>query len=239
MSSFSDQIKNTSTGCVIRLYEITRQYSIMSLLRIEESVGLAPMAHGQGLLGSRDTQSTEPAKLAPEGTTQTQTFKKFPSYTGSIADIKQGASGNISQVQDATDVKKKRKKKANTIKHHQDERTTESIQNERDKKRQIHLNNIQRHPSTTANVINRTTTRCQAHGQCMHIPYSRGAAMTRNPQQQHMNRNGEHWRGGSNLPSQGYEHRHMEFYPNGQDNEMFSFNGRVMQDLRGPREGFY
>ena len=95
------------------------------------------------------------------------------------------------------------------------------------------------HPSTTANVINRTTTRCQAHGQCMHIPYSRGAAMTRNPQQQHMNRNGEHWRGGSNLPSQGYEHRHMEFYPNGQDNEMFSFNGRVMQDLRGPREGFY
>ena len=51
MSSFSDQIKNTSTGFVIRLYEITRQYSIMSLLRIEESVGLAPMAHGQDLLG--------------------------------------------------------------------------------------------------------------------------------------------------------------------------------------------
>ena len=73
MNYFSDQIKNASTGFAIRLYEITRQYSIMSLLRIEESVGLAPMAHGQDLLGSRDTQGTEPAKLAPEGTTETQT----------------------------------------------------------------------------------------------------------------------------------------------------------------------
>ena len=88
MNYFSDQIKNTSTGFAIRLYEITRQYSIMSLLWIEESVGLAPMAHGQDLLGSWDTQGTEPAKLAPDGTTKTQTFKKSTSYTGSIADIK-------------------------------------------------------------------------------------------------------------------------------------------------------
>ena len=78
MNYFSDQIKNASTGFAIRLYEITRQYSIMSLLRIEESVGLAPMAHGQDLLGSRDTQGTEPAKLAPDGTTETQTIRIFP-----------------------------------------------------------------------------------------------------------------------------------------------------------------
>ena len=78
MNYFSDQIKNASTGFAIRLYEITRQYSIMSLLRIEESVGLAPMAHGQDLLGSRDTQGTEPAKLAPDGTTETQTVEKAP-----------------------------------------------------------------------------------------------------------------------------------------------------------------
>ena len=93
MSSFGDQIKNTSTGFVIRLYEITRRYSIMSLLQLEERVGLAPMAHRQDLLGSLDTQNTEPAKLAPEGSTQTQTFKKFLSNTGSIADIKQEVSG--------------------------------------------------------------------------------------------------------------------------------------------------
>ena len=85
----------------------------MSLLRIEESVGLAPMAHQQDLLGSRDTHGKEPA---PDGTTETQTFGKSPSDTKSVADIKQGASGNISQVQDATDVKKKWKKKANETK---------------------------------------------------------------------------------------------------------------------------
>ena len=88
MSSFGDQIKNTSTEFVLRLYEITKRNANMSLLRLEESVGLVPMAHRQDLLGSLDTQNTEPAKLAPEGSTQTQTFEKFPSYTGSIADIK-------------------------------------------------------------------------------------------------------------------------------------------------------
>ena len=204
------------------------------------------MAHEQDLPGSRDSQGKEPA---PDEATKTQTFENIPSHTRSVADMKQGASGNISQAQDATNVKKKRKKKANTVKH-QDERTTESIQNERNRKRQKHLSNIQRHLSTTANVINRTTTRCQAHKRCTHIPYSNGAATTRDSQQQHMSRNGEHWREGWNLPSQEYEHRHMEFYPNGQDNEAFSFNRRVRQDegnrntygllpnLRGPLEGF-
>ena len=43
MSSFGDQIKNTSTGFVTRLYEITRWYSIMSLLRLRER---GPRAHG-------------------------------------------------------------------------------------------------------------------------------------------------------------------------------------------------
>ena len=166
-------------------------------------------------------QGKEPA---PDEATKTQTFKNIPSHTRSVADMKQGASGNIFQAQDATNVKKNRKKKANTVKHHQDERTTENIQNERNKKRQIHLNNIQRHPSTTANVINRTTTRCQAHRQCMHVPYSRGAAMTRSPWQQHMNPSGEQ--------------QHMRFYPNGQNNGMFFYNGQGTQDLRGPRGRF-
>ena len=229
MSSFGDQIKNTSTGFVIRLYEITRRYSIMSLLQLEESVGLAPMAHGQDLLGSLDTQNTEPAKLAPEGSTQTQTFKKFPSHTGSIADIKQEASKNTSQAQNAANEKKKQEKKTNTMKHHQNERTTESIQNERNRRRQIHLDNIQRHPSAAANMINRTTARCQAHEQCMHTPYSRGAAMMRSPWHHHMR---FHPNGQDN------EHHRMRFYPNGQDNGMFFYNGQGMQDLIGPRGRF-
>ena len=70
MNYFSDQIKNASTRFVVRLYEIAKQYSIMSLLRIEESVGLAPMAHKQDLLGSRDSQGKEPA---PDEATKTQT----------------------------------------------------------------------------------------------------------------------------------------------------------------------
>ena len=70
MKYFSDQIKNASTRFVVRLYEIAKQYSIMSLLRIEESVGLAPMAHEQDLLGSRDSQGKEPA---PDEATETQT----------------------------------------------------------------------------------------------------------------------------------------------------------------------
>ena len=73
MSSFGDQIKSTSTEFVLRLYEITKRNANMSLLRLEESVGLVPMTHGQDLLGSLGTQNTEPAKLAPEGSTQTQT----------------------------------------------------------------------------------------------------------------------------------------------------------------------
>ena len=123
MNYFSDQIKNASTRFVVRLYEIAKQYSIMSLLRIEESVGLAPMAHKQDLLGSRDSQGKEPA---PDEATKTQTFKKSTSHTRSVADMRQGASGNTSQAQNATNMKKNRRKKANTVKH-QDERTTESI----------------------------------------------------------------------------------------------------------------
>ena len=71
MNYFSDQIKHASTRFVVRLYIITKQYYIMSLLRIEESVGLAPMAHEQDLLGSRDSQGKEPA---PDEATKTQTM---------------------------------------------------------------------------------------------------------------------------------------------------------------------
>ena len=71
MNYFSDQIKNASTRFVVRLYKIAKQYSIMSLTQIEESVGLGPMAHEQDLLGSRDSQGKEPA---PDEATKTQTF---------------------------------------------------------------------------------------------------------------------------------------------------------------------
>ena len=111
MAYFSDQIKNASTSFVIKVYEIAKQYSIMSLTRIEESVGLSPMAHEQDLLGSRDSQGKEPA---PDEATKTQTFENIPSHTRSVADMKQEASGNISQSQNATNMKKNRGRKANT-----------------------------------------------------------------------------------------------------------------------------
>ena len=44
------------------------------MLRLEESMGLAPTTHGQDLLGSLGTQSAGLAKLVPEGPTQTQTM---------------------------------------------------------------------------------------------------------------------------------------------------------------------
>ena len=163
---------------------------------------------------------------------QTQTFEKFPSHTGSMADIKQEASKppvQSFQQHKAANEKKKQEKKTNTMKHHQNERTTESIQNERNRRRQIYLDNIRRHPSAAANMINRTTARCQAHGQCMHTPYSRGAEMMRSPWHHHMrfHPNGQY-----------NEHHHMRFYPNGQDNGMFFYNGQGMQDLRGSRGRF-
>ena len=78
MSSFGDQIKNTSTEFVLRLYEITKRSANMSILKLEESVGLAPTTHGQDLLGSLGTQNTGLAKLVPEGSTQTQTGASKP-----------------------------------------------------------------------------------------------------------------------------------------------------------------
>ena len=77
MSSFGDQIKNTSTEFVLRLYKITERSTNMSILKLEESIGLAPTAHGQDLLGSLGTQSAGLAKLVPEGPTQTQTTPLF------------------------------------------------------------------------------------------------------------------------------------------------------------------
>ena len=74
MSSFGDQIKNTSTEFVLRLYEITKRSVNMSILKPEEGRGLAPTTHGQDLLGSLGTQGTGLAKLVPKGPTQTQTL---------------------------------------------------------------------------------------------------------------------------------------------------------------------
>ena len=229
MSSFGDQIKNTSTEFVLRLYEITKRNANMSLLRLEESVGLAPTTHGQDLLGSLGTQGAGLAKLIPKGPTQTQ--------TGSMADIKQEASKNTPQAQNAANKKKKQEKKTNT--NHQNERTTESIQNERDRRRRIHLENLRRHSSAAANTINRTTAGCQAHGQWMHTPYSRSAAMMRSPWHHHHMRfhpNGQdNWQQHMN-PSG--EQQHMRFYPNGQDIRRLFYNRQGMQDLRGPRGMF-
>ena len=237
MNSFGDQIKNTSTEFVLRLYEITKRSASMSILKLEESIGLAPTTHGQDLLGSLGTQGAGLAKLVPKGPTQTQTFEKSPSHTGSMADIKQEASKNTPQAQNAANKKKKQEKKTNT--NHQNERTTESIQNERDRRRRIHLENLRRHSSAAANTINRTTAGCQAHGQWMHTPYSRSAAMMRSPWHHHHMRfhpNGQdNWQQHMN-PSG--EQQHMRFYPNGQDNGMFFYNGQGTQDLRGPRGRF-
>ena len=73
MSSFGDQIKNTSTEFVLRLYEITKRSVNMLILKLEEGIGLAPTTHGQDLLGSLGTQGAGLAKFAPKGPTQTQT----------------------------------------------------------------------------------------------------------------------------------------------------------------------
>ena len=56
MAYFSDQIKNVSKTFVIKLYKIAKQYSFMSLTRVEESIGLSPITYEQELLGSRDSQ---------------------------------------------------------------------------------------------------------------------------------------------------------------------------------------
>ena len=70
MAYFTDQIKNVSKTFVIKLYEIAKQYSFMSLTRVEESMGLSPITYKQDLLGSRDCQGKEPA---PDEATKTQT----------------------------------------------------------------------------------------------------------------------------------------------------------------------
>ena len=117
----------------------------MSILKLEEGIGLAPTTHGQDLLGSLGTQGAGLAKLVPKGPTQTQTFEKSPSHTGSMADIKQEASKppvQSFQQHKAANEKKKQEKKTNTTKHHQNERTTESIQNEHSRRRRIYLDNI-------------------------------------------------------------------------------------------------
>jgi len=77
MDSFGNQIKNTSTEFVLRLYEITKRSVNMSILKLEEGIGLAPTTHGQDLLGSLGTQGAVLAKFAPKGPTQTQTVTEY------------------------------------------------------------------------------------------------------------------------------------------------------------------
>ena len=56
MTCFSDRIKNELKSFVIKLYEIAKQYSFISLSRMEESIGLSPITYEHELLGSRDSQ---------------------------------------------------------------------------------------------------------------------------------------------------------------------------------------
>ena len=222
MTSLGDQVRNTSTEYVQRLYEIAKRNLNMSILGLEESVGPVPTTHRQYSLGPLGTQHTVPAKLAPEGP-QTHTFEKLPSHAVSTADINQEASGSTPEAQNPAADKKKQKKKTNAMKHHQNKRTTESIQSEHNRRRQIYLDNIRRHQSAATNMINR----CQIHGQCMHTPYLRGTAMMRGPWQQHM------------YPNVNREDQHMRPYPGGRDNGMFSYNRQVTPDLRGHQGWFH
>ena len=81
MTCFSDQIKNALKSFVIKLYKIAKQYSFMSLTRVEESMGLSPITYKQELLGSRDSQENFLREPTLDEATKTQTFKKIPSVT--------------------------------------------------------------------------------------------------------------------------------------------------------------
>ena len=111
----------------------------MSLTRVEESMGLSPITYKQDLLGSRDSQGKEPA---PDEATKTQTFENIPSHHLKVmADmkkhneaLKQEASGNIPQSQNATNMRKNRRRKANIVRH-QNKRTIAGILSERNRER--------------------------------------------------------------------------------------------------------
>ena len=81
MTCFSDQIKNTLKSFVIKLYEIAKQYSFISLSRMEESIGLSPITYEHELLGSRDSQGNFLREPTLDEATKTQTFEKIPSVT--------------------------------------------------------------------------------------------------------------------------------------------------------------
>ena len=212
MTYFSDQIKNVSKTFVIKLYEIAKQYSFMSLTRVEESIGLSPITYEQELLGSRDSQGDFRREPTLDEATKTQTFENIPSHTRSVADmkkhdeaLKQEASGNIPQSQNATNMRKNRRRKANIVRR-QNKRTIAGILSERNRERQKHLSNFQRHMPTTTNVINRTATRNQAHRRGPYISRSNDAAVARESQQPHMGHDGECQSEEWNLLNQDHEH---------------------------------
>ena len=73
MTCFSDLIKNVPKLSIFKLYEIAKQYSFISLTRVEESTGLSPVTYKLEL-GSRatheDFRKGEPTRA---GATQTET----------------------------------------------------------------------------------------------------------------------------------------------------------------------
>ena len=73
MTCFSDQIKDVSKSFIFKLYEIAKQYSFMSLTRVEESIGLSPITYKLEL-GSRDSQGDFCREPTLDEATKTQTF---------------------------------------------------------------------------------------------------------------------------------------------------------------------
>ena len=142
MSYFSDPIKKVSKTFVIRLYEIAKQYSFISLTRVEESMGLSPITYEQELPGSRGSQGDFRREPAPDEATKTQTFKNIPSHHLKVmADMKSHREAskqhdetlgeNIPQSRNATRMKNRRIK-AN-MGRRQNKRTIAGILSERNR----------------------------------------------------------------------------------------------------------
>ena len=76
MTGFSDLIKNVSKSFIIKLHEIAKQYSFISLTRVEESIGLSPITY-ELELGSRDSHGDFRREPTHAGATKTETFENI------------------------------------------------------------------------------------------------------------------------------------------------------------------
>ena len=74
MTCFSDLIKNVPKLFIFKLLEIAKQYSFMSLTRVEESIGLSPITY-ELELGSRDSHGDFRREPTHAGATKTETVQ--------------------------------------------------------------------------------------------------------------------------------------------------------------------